>query len=246
MRAVHIAAGLGLLSATASAQTLPQSTYLKLGAGLANPSPAGAADIDPQRPLICGNANCTAPGSLNNIGNGTALEIGVGFKPLPWLRTDLSLTHIGGQKLSETDAAGRNFGTNLTSNALMLNAYADIPGNFGGLRPYVGGGIGVANVATSDFTVISAGGATTRVFNGGNSNNFAFQGSAGVSIPVTPNLEMDLGFKYLDSGRFVGSSGIPTINGVFNQAFASAPGIEGDVTTKLFYISARTSGFWGP
>jgi opacity protein-like surface antigen len=245
MRAIVFAAGFVSCSTVASAQTLPQSTYLKLGAGLSVPSAAGAADVDPQRPLICGNAACTAPGTLNNIGNGTGLEAGVGFKPAPWLRTDLTVTHSGGQKLSDTDAAGRSFGATVSSTAVMVNAYAEIPGNFGGVRPFVGAGIGVANVATSNFTVVSAGGATTRVFNGGNSNNLAIQGSAGVTVPVAPNLEMDFGFKIQDDGRFVGSSGIPTINGVFNPAFTSAPGMEGQTTTKLFYVTARYFPF-GP
>ncbi|MBI5132165.1 MAG: outer membrane beta-barrel protein [Rhodopseudomonas palustris] len=240
---------LGLLSvavlagvSAASAQSPQTGPYLRLGLGGGTTLDANVGNNDSQRPLICGNALCTASGSLSKTGSGVGLEAAAGYQALPWLGAELAYTHLTGPKLNDQDAADRSFSANITTNALMANAYVAVPGNYGNLRPYVGGGVGVASVAASDVTVLSPGGTTTRVFPGATNTNFAYQAFVGTEVSLTDVVGLDMQVRYTNYGDFSGAAGRPTINGASNPAFASSPGISGTNQTVMVYFSPRFYG----
>jgi opacity protein-like surface antigen len=88
------------------------------------------------------------------------------------------------------------------SAAVMLgNAYFDL-GTWYGITPFVGGGIGFATNWFQNFYDISAqpaggfGYANNRTM-----TNFAWQVGAGLAYNITPNFKMELGYRYLDTGR---------------------------------------------
>ena len=80
----------------------------------------------------------------------------------------------------------------------LLNGYVDI-GTWYGVTPFVGAGVGVANVTVRHLTDISP--------NGGfgfapdhNQTNFAYALMAGLDFAVTPAFTVELGYRFLDEG----------------------------------------------
>lgn len=235
MRSLLIGIMIVLASSVAASaqQNVRSGPYASLGFGYAGTFDAGISDVGSGQGLICGNAACTARGTLNNIGSSGVLEGALGYRFGNLGRGEVSLTHLNGLKLSDQDAAARSYSSNIQATALMVNGFMDIPGSYGGFRPYIGGGVGAAWVDTSDVSVISQGGATTRVFPGQSNTNFAYQAVLGTQVPLTDGAVLDFGVRYFNYGPVNGGAGRPTINGVFNPGFASAPGLTGDVSGMI-------------
>ena len=100
----------------------------------------------------------------------------------------------------------------------FANAYFDV-GKFGGLTPYVGGGIGAAYVnygtyiSSNNPTTTNGGGPTAVLFNpsdsetqtflGENELRFAWNLQAGASYEINDNLALDGSYRYtrIDNGR---------------------------------------------
>ena len=89
----------------------------------------------------------------------------------------------------------------------MFNGYVDL-GTWSGITPYVGAGVGFAynklfgftdtGYAYSDGVQSPTGGYSDD----GGKWNFAWGLMAGLSFDVTQNLKLDLGYRYLDYGKF--------------------------------------------
>ncbi|QND54989.1 porin family protein (plasmid) [Phyllobacterium sp. 628] len=109
--------------------------------------------------------------------------IGVGYQFNEYLRGDLTVGY------NQRDTT--YFETTTDIWEAMANAYVDL-GNYHGLTPYVGGGIGLANV-NYDFQGPVYPGLTS-----GSTNRFEWALMAGVAVDLTPNLKLDLGYRYAD------------------------------------------------
>jgi opacity protein-like surface antigen len=102
----------------------------------------------------------------------------------------------------------------------LLNAYGDL-GNWFGITPYIGGGIGLTHIRTSASenwfwnngqsygpanTYTSATGVAFHygylgnVGPSQNLNNFSWALMAGLSYDIAPHLKFDLGYRYLNMG----------------------------------------------
>jgi len=120
-------------------------------------------------------------------------------------------------------ATCRNFGSNVnrgtvSSMVLLANAYLDL-GTWYGLTPFIGGGVGVTQNKVAGITdsgsatnlvtdSIVAGNIGVRATNAtfgtaadGTKTNFAWAAMAGVGYEVTPNLKLELGYRYLNLGK---------------------------------------------
>jgi opacity protein-like surface antigen len=73
--------------------------------------------------------------------------------------------------------------------AFMANAFWDIATG-SPVTPYLGGGIGVANVSINDL------GAFGVPFADDDDTVFAYQVGAGVALELNPNMALDLGYRY--------------------------------------------------
>ena len=95
---------------------------------------------------------------------------------------------------------------------LLANIYADL-GNYGGIRPYLGAGAGVAFVKQSWDRNAVFNGATPFVYanqttiygqspNVGKKSrtNFAYALMAGVGYDLRDGVTLDVGYRYLDMG----------------------------------------------
>jgi len=130
---------------------------------------------------------------------------GIGFSPLPFLRTDVTVTYRSDYPGSATDTTILP-GTTLTAKSDikslvgMVNAYYDFPVP-GPVTPYVGGGIGAARNDLGT-TTISAGGTQIAAVGGSTKTQFAWQVGAGVAFSVLPTIAIDINYHYLDAGKF--------------------------------------------
>ncbi len=80
----------------------------------------------------------------------------------------------------------------------LVNGYVDA-GTWYGVTPFVGAGVGVANIKVSNLIDLSPGGGFG--YAGDRSQtNFAFALMAGIDFAITPNLSLELGYRYLNLG----------------------------------------------
>jgi opacity protein-like surface antigen len=141
----------------------------------------------------------SAPGfpdpAVNDLGKGITGGIGVGYKG-SWVRTDVTLDYTG-MTYKGTIAAPADTTAKVGAITALFNGYLDL-GTWYGLTPYVGAGAGVSRLATTDYTSTLA-----PPFTPGLSNTqwrFAWALMGGFAYTVTPNLAVDLGYRYMDFG----------------------------------------------
>lgn len=88
--------------------------------------------------------------------------------------------------------------TSVKSYTMMFNAYKDL-GNYGGLTPYVGAGIGASYNMAEDFYFTGNPNLVNRI-HGDRDLSFAWALMAGVGYQVSDRAILDFGYRYLDLG----------------------------------------------
>jgi opacity protein-like surface antigen len=190
------------------------------------------------------------------------IDAGFGYQLNQWFRADLTAeyrTAVGFRGvfqeatfnpftpfafLEQNERAGT-----LQSTLVIANAYADL-GTWYGLTPYLGAGAGLVRHDLSGASVsgiASSGtafnldntpnGPVTPVAFGALANKtrtgFAWAGMAGLSYNVTPNLKLDLGYRYMNLGDIPSGS----INCFCGRTF---PGFKiGSLTSNEVRIGMR-------
>ena len=94
------------------------------------------------------------------------------------------------------DAYSANLGTAL----FMANGYVDL-GTWCGITPFIGGGVGAAFHNLSGLSDHAVGVAGIGFARDTNPTNFAWAVMGGLGMNVTPNLKLEVGYRYLDMGR---------------------------------------------
>jgi|SRR6185312_6273087 len=182
--ALAVLGGLAVMAAWISpAHSAPTFLYLRADAGGSFPT---GSDLDGFNPS-------------------SVFGAGIGFSPLPFLRTDVTVTYRSDYSGSGA-VSGTPFAANsdITSFVGMVNAYFDFP-TVGRFTPYVGGGGGVAHNELGS-TTITAGGATVGTIGGASKTDFAWQLGGGVAISLLPTIALDIAYHYLDAGKFESAS----------------------------------------
>lgn len=135
--------------------------------------------------------------------------VGVGYQFNDWLRSDVTAEFRGKSNFHAldsftNDATGAVIGTNAYSASksewlLLANAYVDL-GEFHGISPYLGAGIGASRNTIDHFN-------DSNVFAGGGGYaskdsqwELAWALHAGVGYAVTDRLTMDLGYSFVHLG----------------------------------------------
>lgn len=174
-------AGTTLLAAAGPAYSAPTFLYVRADAGGSFPT---------------GN-------DLDGFGTSPLFGVGVGFSPLPFLRTDVTLSYRSDYSGSATETISPGVTgsakSDIKSLVGMLNAYYDFP-TIINVKPYVGGGVGFARNELGDTTV-TVGGATATI-GGSTKTQFAWQLGGGVAFSVAPAIALDIAYHYLDAGKF--------------------------------------------
>jgi opacity protein-like surface antigen len=118
---------------------------------------------------------------------------GIGIK-WNWARADLTVDYGMQPKLSGT-AGGAAFAEKLQNVTTLLNGYLDL-GTWYGFTPYVGAGVGYSYLKPTGFTQAGLVTPTTE-----NAWEFSWAAMAGASFAVSPNISIDVGYRYLDLGQ---------------------------------------------
>lgn len=141
--------------------------------------------------------------SMNNTG---MIGVGVGYKFSDYLRGDITLDYEFPAKFRGDAACPAPCGALGVSKetahidvlTMLVNGYVDI-GTWSGFTPYVGAGIGVSRVSTSNIKFANPDGATGS-YPGDSTWNLSWALMAGGSYAFTPNLALDAGYRYLHIG----------------------------------------------
>jgi opacity protein-like surface antigen len=131
----------------------------------------------------------------NDFGSSFLGGIGAGYKGA-WLRTDLTLDYSR-FNYSATFTPSGDASAKVGVLTAMFNGYLDL-GTWYGLTPYIGAGAGAAYLSTSDYTSTVAPPFTTGLSH--TQWNFTWALMSGVAFSVTPNLAVDVGYRYLALG----------------------------------------------
>ena len=153
-----------------------------------------------------------------SIGDSAFVAAGIGYQYNSWLRFDVTGEYRTAQSLSAIEsydctAFGCVGGTraydkytgNVQSVVALFNAYADL-GTWYGFTPFLGGSVGAAfNHVSSiyDQGVNGPGGFGVGGFGfsrARSDTDLAWAATAGVSYAITPNLKLELAYRYLDMG----------------------------------------------
>jgi opacity protein-like surface antigen len=166
---------------------------------------------------------------LRDTRAGTAFGGGLGFGfKYKWLRLDATLDLRATARFSGFAPPEGNWGYvgplpvpareerfGVTSQTALLNAYLDL-GSLSGITPYVGAGIGVARLAASNYvsTPVPAAAllgevAVIPTLTGTVKWTLAWAAMAGLTVDLTPQVKLDLGYRYLHMGalRFADTAG---------------------------------------
>ncbi len=174
-----------------------------LGAAIATAAQAGDADHGFYARLDTGASFSTnAEQDVgNSVGTAAILGGGVGYRFNQYIRADVTLSYRDGYQVNSSKVMeGLTYFTkgNVYSLAGLANAYVE-PFQFGIIRPYIGGGVGFASNKVSDVAVSVLD--YNGTLQGATSTSFAWQGSAGIGIALTPKLTADIGYRYMNLGE---------------------------------------------
>jgi opacity protein-like surface antigen len=173
------------------------------------------------------------------------LGAGFGYRWSRWFRTDVT-----GEYRSRSDFTGLDIGVvgpdtipdNYTGQKsewlAMLNAYLDL-GTWHGITPFVGGGVGAANITIHDFTDVGVTVDSVAFGEDVDTWNFAWALYAGLGMEVTDAFTVELAYRYLNmgdaqSGNLIGYDGTDTIDN---------PMIFNDITSHDLKLGVRYT-FW--
>ncbi|WP_099865377.1 outer membrane protein [Pararhizobium haloflavum] len=135
------------------------------------------------------------------------VSLGFGYQANDWLRGDITAEYRGKASFNALDrvvedATGFTYTNNYEAKKsewlFLANAYADL-GNFHGIVPYIGAGIGTSRNTISHFTDDnSAGGGG---FAGKDSEwDLAWALHAGLGYQVTDRMTVDFGYSFVNLG----------------------------------------------
>jgi opacity protein-like surface antigen len=191
--------------------------YLRgdLGIGVNSTAPEFKAAFDP---IAASSFDTT----LSPFG---VIDFGEGYQFNNWFRADATLEYRAGARLQSrylADLASPYFGgpaqyadfyrADVASIVGLVNGYANL-GSWYGFSPFLGAGVGFADNRLSAVTDQSPAG-----YSNGSNTSFAWALMAGVDFEVTPNLRLELGYRYLNYGSIAtGGSNCPA-GGTFSIA----------------------------
>ena len=159
--------------------------------------------------------------SLSDKGWGGSVAAGLSFQyPKGKIRTELEYN-----KKADLEDSFTEWGDKATMKiqSLMLNTYYDIDTGTK-FTPYIGGGIGYAQIKIHDAYWNECYGEDIK------GTNFSWQLGAGVSYLATDNISFDIGYRYINFGD---------VSETQNYDINSFEKNEYNITAKEFYLGLR-------
>jgi opacity protein-like surface antigen len=177
----------------------------------------------------------------------TFFGLGVGYKFNDWFRADVTGEWRGKANFHGSDHVIFNGGEGVDNYSAsksewvaLANAYIDL-GTWWCVTPYIGAGVGMANVRMIGFRddgIAFIGGALTNsVAYAADADkwNFAWAAHAGITYKVTQSMSIDLGYRYLSLGN--GTTGATR---AFDNSFTNGgPFTFKDITSHDLKLGVR-------
>ena len=122
-----------------------------------------------------------------------------------FFRIEGELSYRNGEMSSITEKTSQTRYANVDGSvgafAVMCNAFLDLR-NASRVTPYIGGGVGFANLYLSDtFGIDTNTGYRTRLYRSDYDSVFAYQAGAGLEIALTKRISLDISYRYFDSAK---------------------------------------------
>lgn len=230
----------------------PAGPYVRLGGGIDWPESTDFADANcgskqPAALFGCGVGNNGRPlGASGSFDPAVVVDGALGYRFNRWIRAEALLSwrpdlNFNGQS-NFVGAAGPNqpVGGSVQSVAGFGVAYVDLP-RVGKVRPFLGAGIGVARnrIDSLNFSFPGLPGDATTTTPGGSSSNLAYLLTAGLSVPLSAQLDLELAYRFSDLGRIQTGSGnaqVVRAAGTFNIPIG---GTTADLQTHGLLMSLR-------
>lgn len=212
---------------------MPAGSYVRLEAGAAFHQGVSFADTDP----AAANCDLCSAQFPSKIGNSFVAGAALGYHVGPYFRTDVSIDYTGSSKISgySTAAIPSTGSANVDGVVGLINGYIDFPTViFGPVQPYVDAGIGLAwnHLGTTSGNSGAVGPFTLA---GSSRTNFAWAIGAGAGYPLTPNLTLDLSYRFLDLGQLRTDSSLSFAG----MTVPVTPSKTGDVNAHQVTIGLR-------
>ena len=136
------------------------------------------------------------------LDNAFVFGFGAGIKQ-DWLRLDLTGDYGWRSKYTADASAGGTISGKVESFTVLGNVYADL-GTWYGFTPYIGAGLGAANLNFSSYQYANAVAPMESTAVPVQRWNFAWAAMAGVSYNVAHNVLLDIGYRHIDMGDISG------------------------------------------
>lgn len=246
--------GIGALIPTpvaASKDDADRGPYLRLGAGVQWPQKQRLRDQDcgskhPPALFGCGSGDDGQPlGAVGTFRQSPMVDAAVGYRWTSWLRTE-ALVNWSPQLDWHGQANFLGAGSNqpVTASGRSLAGFAvvlvDAP-KVVGMRPYLGAGVGAASTSVSDITFgfPAKGPSAETVIKGGSSQALATLLTAGVAVPLSDRIELDLAYRWMDLGRITTPDATATITRPQRRTRLAIGGTQMDLETQAVIGSLR-------
>ncbi len=225
--------------------------YLRLGAGVQWPETSALKDqrcSSTSPPALFGceqGDDGRSLGAYGGFDQAPVVDAAVGYRWTPWLRTEALLNwspQLNVSAQSNFLGAGSNQPVSSSGNGLAGFGvlYVDGP-SLATVRPFIGAGLGAARTSLADvtyrFPAISSDAVT--VTSGGSSTSFAYLLTAGVSIPVSERLDLDLASRWTDLGTVKTNAGSATIVRPAGRSNLEIAGTQIDLQSQAVLASFR-------
>ena len=255
-----VAAGLTVVAASSAAWSPvmaqpvadAKGAYLRIGAGVQWPESSLLKDQDcsstnPPALFGCGKGNDgDRLGADGAFRQSPQADLAVGYRWSPWLRTEALLNwspQLSYQGQSNfLGPAGSNQPVSASGQALAGFAvvYVDAPPVLG-VHPFVGAGLGAARTQLGDVTYRFPGiaGDASTITQGGTSTSFAYLLTAGVSLPVSERIALELAYRWTDFGSVKTRTGSAEIVRPSRKTSLTIGGTELDWTSQAVLASLR-------
>jgi opacity protein-like surface antigen len=225
MASLKVAAFAGmaaLLTSAANAADLPEMPYQDFAGGWYLRGDIGFTNQRVKNPQF--NFIGTPPDSVDVVSKefstGGIFGLGLGYQFNNWLRVDITGEYRSSSVFNSFEIV--NFGGTLLPEhnrliksewVVLGNIYADL-GTWYSITPFIGAGVGTANVRLSGFTdtvIADSGGNPVNANNSapvGSRWNLAWAVHAGLAYRITPLATIEFAYRYLNLGD--GKTGVIT------------------------------------
>jgi len=195
---------LAVVTGPAIAQSGP--FYIRGDVGVALGTPSNEYDTVPS----ADNASLGSDVIWGKPDAGVLFDAGIGYRFAPFLRFEGTIGYLPSMAFNGTFGSNSLATTRSSISALvgLASGYLDFAGLIGpmpgNIQPSILGGVGFATVtngAESDYNS----GRYSNTFSGATVTNVAWTAGAGIGVPLSPRLTLDVMYRYLDLGqRFAG------------------------------------------